>query len=676
LKQLPITKFCILFIIGILFGYYFQFSSNFFILYFIVSVLISLLCQLLIKPHYQLKNLLTELTVLLSIFLCGISVLIVKTDKFDNNYFGKYIVSEELTTKRSIVEIISPLSESGKFVKLNVKVIGLANQDKYQQTSGKALVFLNKDSSSIKLLPGDKLQLLASFTKVEQPKNPQEFNYSNYLKNQQIEFVCYAYDSWNFDSEVTTIRRLATICRNYCLRVFKNSGLESSELALATALTFGYKEKLQIETKKSFSNTGVMHILAVSGLHVGILYTVLAFLFNCFQLAKKLNWIKPVLILFIIWSFAFITGLSSSVLRAVIMLTFFVIADSIYKNVNVYNILSTSAILILLYDPLVITHVSFQLSYLAVIGILYLYPKIEKKLIFKNKILKYFWQLLAVSVAAQIATFPIGLYYFHQFPSYFLLTNIFIIPLAFILFCLGLMIIAFSFSNLVTIFIAKVVSLVVKLMTFVISSIEEFPLSVISGVSISLLEVVLIYSSILLFLGFIYLRNRIIFTLCVFSVLLLFYLDYKEDQTYLKQKKIIAYSLKNEFALDLINGKNHYFISTIKEKNSRLIDFKIRNNWIHLDLNQPIFISLDSLISKTISWQGKKLAFINDMEKEIENFDIGFLLTNNLSNKQSLERFNGKTIILQSNFRNHQILKENKAAFFDLSSSGAYIHNL
>ena len=682
MNNYPLLKFGIIFIAGIFCSFHFQVESYGFIVSFFFLLVISFTLELSLKPTFVIKKPLLEILLISTIFFSGISVFIIQTDYNKNNYIDKVINSIKSDAYLSEVQIISPISKKGKYLKFEVEIKNIIDLDTCYFASGKSIIYLQNDSSSLRLLPGDQLLISSLFLKVTSPKNPGQFNYSNYLKNQQIEYVNYTNKKWEYLSSKVTIKRLAAICRNYCIEVFNQSGLDNDEFALATALTLGYRDSLDKDIKQSFSNTGVMHILAVSGLHVGILYMVLVFLFKLINFSHRNKWIKSIGIVFIIWSFAFITGLSSSVIRAVTMLSFFVIADLFNKDTNVYNILAASAILMLFFDPYLITQVSFQLSYVAVIGILYIYPKIEKLIKVKHWVLNYFWKLSSVSIAAQIATFPLGLYYFHQFPNYFLITNLFIIPLAFLLFIMGLIVISFSFSSIIVSISTKVISVIVKFMLFVLDSIGQLPGSLISGISINMLELGLIYLAIGFIFVFISVKRSTLLYLGLFSMALLFYIDYKEDLKLLKQKKIIVYRVKNHFALDLIDGKNHYFIADQLLKNPTLIEQNIGNNWNNLDLNPPILINVDSMMSKTILWEGQKLAFIDNIEKEIGNFDIGFLFnkTKNkpkyktVNNGEGLVRFMGKVFI--NSHSNDSMKMKNKASLFDISTSGAYIHEL
>ena len=173
-----------------------------------------------------------------------------------------------------------------------------------------------------------------------------------------------------------------------------------------------------------------MHVLAVSGLHIGILYLLVGFLLKPLERTRKLKVLRGVVILLIIWGFALLTGLSPSIKRAATMFSFIVVADAFNRNTNIYNTIAASALFLLVIDPALLMSVGFQLSYLAVLSIVLLYRPIFNILPASNVVLNKIWEILSVSLAAQLAVFPLSIYYFHQFPVYFLLANLVIMPLA------------------------------------------------------------------------------------------------------------------------------------------------------------------------------------------------------------------------------------------------------
>ena len=533
----------------------------------------------------------------------------------------------------------------------------------------------------MKLLPGDKISVNCFFNKLSNPKNPHQFNYSKYLKSKQIEYSAFA-SNWTFIGSSWTLKRFSTIVRNKCLKSFSESGLKSNELAIASALTFGYKDELSQFVKGVFSKTGAMHILAVSGLHVGIVFLLISSLFKLLKISHRFKFIQQLVLIFFVWLYAIITGLSPSVLRAATMLTFFSVAKIFNKSTNIYNILACSAIFLLSIDPYLITDVGFQLSFFAVTGIIYLYPIIFNFIFINNYILKKIWSISSVSIAAQIATFPLSIYYFHQFPNFFLLSNLLVIPLVFILLIIGLCIIAFNFLPYMSIFLAKILSIIISFIVKALSLIESIPYSITNGLFISDFETFVLYILILLTLYQLKFNSKFLNFLVLVIGVFIVSLDFFEDQNRLNKKSIVVYSIPNHTAIDLIEGKNHFFIADEELlENNKLINNYIRNNWDYNDLRNPKILNYDSLVSKSISWKNLSLGFVNKKWNFSSDLDFAILDKDFPINKldrliTSKTKFILPNVKFQSHKKiNNQIFSKISPNIHDLRKSGAYIYN-
>ncbi len=211
------------------------------------------------------------------------------------------------------------------------------------------------------------------------------------------------------------------------------------EAQTISALVLGKRDELNKEVIANFSAAGAMHVLAVSGLHVGILLMIIRFFFKQILRDALPKWFEITCTLLLIWTFAFITGLSASVVRAACMFSFIICGTFYKKDISIYPILAASALCMLVYNPYLITEVGFQLSYAAVIGIVFFTPKLQVNLpTSKYTIINTISTITCVSIAAQLATAPIALLYFHQFPTYFILSNLVVIPCAFLIVITGI----------------------------------------------------------------------------------------------------------------------------------------------------------------------------------------------------------------------------------------------
>src|SRR5690606_38882227 len=210
---------------------------------------------------------------------------------------------------------------------------------------------------------------------------------------------------------------------------------DSDAAAFASTLILGYRAELSRELVEAYSDTGTMHVLSVSGMHVGIIFLVLSLLLRSMDRRQSLRLFRATLTILIIWFYAMITGFSAPASRAAFMLSFVVLGKALLKHQNTYNLIAISAFFLLLYNPFYLVDAGFQLSYLAVLGLVYFQPLLRMIFPRGNKITDPVWNYCALSMGAQLTTFPVSIYYFHQFPMYFLLSNLFIVfPVAIIMY--------------------------------------------------------------------------------------------------------------------------------------------------------------------------------------------------------------------------------------------------
>jgi len=330
---------------------------------------------------------------------------------------------------------------------------------KWQRSRGNAIAYLAMGESVRPLSYGDHVVMRARFTGISDNSNPYTFNYSRYLQDKDITHRIYAEPySWKRIGvrESMPVRKTAFRVRDRLLNILRENHVEGKEFAVAAALLLGYVDDLDPELRSDYSATGAMHILSVSGMHVGIIYIFLEFILGFLNRRKAGRFVKAVLLLLFIWFYAMLTGLSPCVLRSAAMLSLPIIGKSMDRSPNMFNIIAASVIFILILDPLLVLDIGFQLSYLAVIGIVVLYKPVYDLYVTSAWLPDKIWSVIAVSVAAQIATLPITLYTFHQFPNYFILTNIFVVPLSSLIIYTGILALAAGTIPVISVLFAKV----------------------------------------------------------------------------------------------------------------------------------------------------------------------------------------------------------------------------
>ena len=306
----------------------------------------------------------------------------------------------------------------------------------------RVLLYLQNDSMAMPVM-GDVLMVQ---TRVRRGGRLGDFDYGLYLRRQGIVGTCWAHrGNWQLigHEEQTGIRAMAKRCQYRLHEQYKQMGIDGQELGVVSALTLGYREDLDKDVQRAFSASGAMHVLAVSGLHTGIVWGIVIWLLTLGGWRKPLweekgkRWVLSMTAIVLIWVYAFVTGLSPSVMRSSLMLSFWSLSGLLDQYTSRWNPLLAAAVVILLINPLALGSVSFQLSFAAVAGIMLIGQRMQNSIVLKGRVLRYIGGLLLVSVAAQMATIPLTLHYFGQTSNYFALTNLIVIPMAWIILLLG-----------------------------------------------------------------------------------------------------------------------------------------------------------------------------------------------------------------------------------------------
>jgi competence protein ComEC len=293
-------------------------------------------------------------------------------------------------------------------------------------------VYLPKDSVSPCFTPGETWLFMGELNAIRNRGNPGEFDYASYMQRRNYRYYLFCSSARCIDTHPAA-KYLPARIRQGILSTWNMEGQDHPAAAVLSAITLGYKSELDRQTRQSFSDAGAMHLLAVSGLHVGMVWWILDLLFRFPRHTASWRTTKLVLILVILWFYAGITGFSDSVTRSVTMFSLVAFSKTLNRKSNIFNTLLLSAFLLLLLKPERIMEPGFQLSYMAVFGIITIQPKCS--LLYKScsKPVKWVLDLVSVSIAAQLGTLPLVLLYFHQFPVWFILTNIVAIPMVSIL---------------------------------------------------------------------------------------------------------------------------------------------------------------------------------------------------------------------------------------------------
>lgn len=487
--QFPLSRITIAFILGILFAH----LSNVDFILAAISVAFSLVvfCILYFRTLRQLQpNASFGLVTYCLCFCIGIFTLSIHDIQNQSDNYTHQIRSSESPHSLEIV-----VREKLKSTNYYDRYVALVHKIDQKQCTGKILLNLKKDALAKDISIGTQITVVTPIVLHRPPLNPNQFDYGRYLSAKSIPAQIYIRDTSFKMSNVPVkdIYYYSDLLRSTLLTNLEKAHFRFSELQVFAALLLGQQQGIAREVVLDYQLAGAVHILSVSGLHVGFIVLFMGFLLK--RLPKTIwgSLIQLILTVTLLWGFAFIAGLSPSVIRSVTMFSFVAIGLHLKRKTNTFHTLLSSLFLILLVEPSFLFDVGFQLSYLALFFILWMQPLLSKIWQPKNRMTSYLWDILTVSFAAQIGTFPLSVYYFHQFPGLFFVTNLITIPLLSVIMALGLLLLLLSsFGVTPSLLVATVEHLITWLnnMIHTVASFDEF---VFTGISLHWSIVITLY---------------------------------------------------------------------------------------------------------------------------------------------------------------------------------------
>ena len=698
-NRFPLVRLLLPFVTGIgcaiVFPYYHPFLLLLPILFLLLSLFFAFYSPL--YDSYQNRSFF-GFAIMLICFSLAYAITALKSERYAPDHYTHFIHDDPQTI---LLRIIEPPAEKTKSIKTLVEVVQLNDSTGTVSTRGKALLYLEKDSLAKALRYGDLLLAHTHFQEIEGPKNPYVFNYKSYLLHRQVYRRLYLKKT---DWQVIARHRgspwlsKAIRLRTHLLKQLAALGMEAQEQAVMGALLLGYREALDKELMQAYSGAGVIHVLAVSGLHVGIIYLLLSFSFAFLNRLPHGRLMKVLLVILALWGYATITGLSPSVVRAATMFSFVAAGRLLKRPTNIYNTITASAFLLLLINPYLLVAAGFQLSYLAVLAIVWLQPMLYKLWQPTNSILDKTWAITTVSLAAQIGTFPLSLFYFHQFPTLFLFANLLVIPLVTILIYFGMALLLISLLVKPPLFMVLALQWLLKAMNHSVTFIENVEGSVIKGIYLSLQQFWLLYLA--LFLLLLYFSRKKKYVLIPALVLLLLLLSTEAFERFRqnRQRMMLVYDVPRSTAVDFIEGDQYTFIADrtlLKDQGQQA--FHIQPNRQACNTSERASFSLDSLpgyrtealrlSAPFVQFGTKRIAWLYEELPDYKGSPLKVdyvLLSQNprISIGQISQYYDFGLLIIDSSNRSWNTkrwIKESKELsinYHDVNSQGAFILNL
>lgn len=668
LSKIPVLRLLIPLCIGILLSIHLN-------LHFISNYLLLLVFGALSVCFFIQKNSLVQKWTF--IFLADIVLLIIGINLTYSkqlinqpNYYGKFAANDTLSIIAQIDDI--PVQKQ-KTVKVVLGVNEIKTKNNFDPRDGNLISYVQNSSIAKDLKPGNVLLIKGRLQAIAEPKNPDQFNFKNYFNDKGIYHSIYV-DSNSIKilkaKQEVSLWQIGLKIKYQLISSLRSSGLSNDAYAICAALITGFDDDIDKNTMQSFSHSGTLHVLSVSGLHVGVIYVLLNFIFSLIDPNKRYKVVQLIFVLFCLWFFALITGFSAPVLRSVLMFSLLGIGNLFFRNrtYNQLNILFFSAFLLLFYDPFLIRNIGFLLSYSALFGIIYFYPKIKTWYEPRNLITKHIWESTALSAAATLTTLPITLFVFHQFPIWFALANLVVVPATFVLLILAFVaLVKLSFITWIT---NQLTFLLIKFIYLFNSDAYAFIDRIDFDLYDSLFMILVIF---LISLTFAKRNYRYVFTL--FSVIISWQLFsiFSSYQSKSSSEMVIYHTPKNTS----ISMKSKTDI-VLNKKDSVHYEMQVKphltaSNYAQIQLHSFNYIKLNKTALLVLD---KKKMFPLNLNKFITHV----LVTENaLPNQAFFDRYQVKMIIADASNSNYTtdklqaICSKNNVSFYNIKNKGAFV---
>lgn len=597
LKFVPVQLTFFL-IVGILVGYFNNFQPIHLILILSVSILIFSIAFIRSNHQFHSSKLFSFFVFSIS-FLIGLSSMTFKKEIKQELHYSNNInfrLQESITAVIEIERVLKPNSFYRKYE-------GRVLQFQEEKSVGKILINIKLDSSDIKLNVDDRYVFNSSFNEINKPLNPNVFDYQKYLKNKQIHHQVYLRKEHLFKLDDTkfSLKGFASKVRNSINESLIANGFKKDELAVMNALLLGQRNFMTRDLLESYSGAGAIHILAVSGLHIGIILLILSFIFKPIHYIKNGKLIATLLIILSLWVYALIAGFSASIVRAVSMFTALTIGMNLIKRYNVYNTLVISMFFLLLFNPFYLFEVGFQLSYMAVFAIVWVQPKLYKLWNPSNWLLRKIWQLLTVSIAAQLGILPLSLFYFHQFPGLFFLSNLVLIPVLGFILAVGILVVVLSYFDVLPVLLKEVYEFIIQVMNSFVRWVSSHEIFIIENITFSFAMMLSFYAFILISLKWFEKRIFNRFVLVLISCVMIQTVFIFEKHQLESSEEFIVFNSRMENLIGVRKGSNiniyskDSVVSSEYVLNPYLVEKGIQNS-LPIQPNKKLYQFKDELI--------------------------------------------------------------------------------
>ena len=589
--QPALIRICFFFVAGILGGFFIAIPLVPLFLAFVVMAIIFFVAFFWARQQL-FPDLFFGISCFGLFFLLGMLVTKLHLPENQPQHYIHQLSPEDKNEEIPVVHIV--VKEKLKPSQYNNKFIAEVKKIDSHPVRGKILILTQKDRITNSFDVDDKLLISAAIEEISPPLNPFQYDYRRYMKTKGIygQVLLQKEEYLKLSSEKTSLRGVAEAFRSKIISKLQQHQFEKDELGIIQALLLGQKEDISEEVYETYAAAGVIHILAVSGLHVGLILLILHWLLLPLEKIKYGKTLKLVLLLLLLWGFAVLAGLSPSVVRAVTMFSFVAVGLQMKRKTSVLNTLFISLFFLLMIKPSFVFDVGFQLSYAAVLAIVIIQPLIYKLLEPKWKVLKYFWGLFSVTLTAQIGVLPLSLFYFHQFPGLFFISNLVILPFLGFILGLGIFVIILALLEILPDVLADFFGNIIKLLNNFVGWIAKQEDFLFQEIVFSQAELfgfyLLIICTIILLKSFTYKKLQLVFVSVIILQLIYYHQEYK-----MQSNELIIFH-KSRSTMVATRMDEHLRINySSEEKPTR--DSRIRNYKLNKKINKIAFHELENV---------------------------------------------------------------------------------
>ncbi len=497
--------------------------------------------------------------ILLLFVIAGAVVTYTKDIRNQPTWMGRYYQPGQAV----LLTIDEPLVEKPNSWKAIATVTALQQGGTWRKVKGDVLLYFYKGKAKPWLHYGSQIIVHTAFQPIKNSGNPGAFDYKQYCLLQGIGYQAFLYPGqytrlWN--DNANGIQKALYQLRDSTITALQKTIPGEKEQAVAEALLIGYRDKLDLELVQAYTNTGVVHIIAISGMHLAMIYGLLVVIFGLLPSNKIVRIVKPITILLVLWVFSLLAGAVPSITRAAVMFSFLVLGEGLGKRTNTYNTLAASAFCLLVYNPFYLWDAGFMLSYSAVVSIVAFYKPVYNWFYIKNKLLDAVWGATAVTISAQILTIPIILFYFHQFANLFLVANFIAVPLSGFILYGELVLLCFSFIPFLAKWLGVVVGFMIQCLDGFIEHINALPFAQWNNIQADVVQTLLLYGFILAVCAWLLCKAQKGFVTAMVFLAALFIYSGIQAISINHQQKMVVYNVPHQTAIDVMQGSSYHFI--------------------------------------------------------------------------------------------------------------------